>query len=222
MNSEAAIQNTPSLSSYYWNITSKKDNDETRNNKEYFQESEMNSLFNPEYMNARNSIWNENDDPKPPKTNINVRIPLSSNKKINKNNQRNPRRIPTKNINKQKPQKTKINVKIPLNSKKKINKNNPRNPRRIPTTTVNMSTTMNQNNQQANLTVQQLAQLLQTHANTVNNALQNQNNNLQNFFNGLNFPQGNGERNLVKILLFKGNDNEDQIELIEFVESAYV
>src|SRR5581483_5634049 len=92
-----------------------------------------------------------------------------------------------------------INMRIPSSSNNRGNKNNSRNSRRIPTTTLNMSTTANQNNQ--------------------NN---NQNNNLQNFFNGLNLPQGNnGERNLVKIPFFKGNDDEDLIEWLEFVERAF-
>src|SRR5581483_370802 len=139
INSGIATQNMSSISSHYWNNTSKRNNDEIKNDREYFQENEINSLFNPEYMNSRNSIWKENDDHKTPKTNINARILPSSNNRGNKNNSRNSRRIPT----------TTLNMSTTANQNNQNNNNN-------------------NNNRQANLSVQQLTQLLQNHAHTVN------------------------------------------------------
>ena len=178
---------TSSLSSYYLNNTTEENNNE--DDKEYFREEEANSFLNSDYVKSRNSIWNDNDDQKPSKTNINVRIPFSSNNRTTQNNSRYPRRI----------------SKIPTI---------PRNP------TMSQNNQNNQNNHQTGLTVQQLHNLLQTHAQTVNAALQNQNTNLQNFFNGINLPGGNGERNHVKIQFFRGNDDEDPIEWIESFERA--
>lgn len=170
---------------------------DTRLENEYYRSQELNSFFNMEELNTTNLNSNKNDDQKTSKTNINVRIPKAP------NTQSQNIQINQKNSNTSSPSNIRTN-----------NNNRTRN-----NNTTNMNTNAN-TNQPVNLTANQLNQLLTNHANAVQTALQNQNRNFQQFVQGLNLPQGNPERNHIKLEIFRGTEDEDPIEWVESFERA--